>query len=1023
MKKTLFSFALLAAITAARAQTTTTGTPVRFYLQDFGQAGYYSHTNSDQLVTYFGTNSGSNSQYSYNAIFNGGAVDGVVAANLKQNPPAGFTNYTPLNPNSQPNDGYYSISQHEGSNSASSYNTTYNLSGYGTTCWDHTTGGATNVGAKASSASAAPQGLFMFVNANPANSGKIKGTYFELPLSILNIPGATYTASLWWRDMHGGGTTYTSSPVPAFVGIDVNTGTKGSGTSLANKQNPASSLATNATTAQKETAAPRNTNRNAASNVGDAWQQLTTTFTLTPDFKGSTLYFNVYNSDPGFNNTAGNDIGIDDIELDLLTTSALSGKVYGNDATGNGNTTTPYDGTSTSAPLYAVLVDNNGKVVQSVQVDQNGNYTFTTSKDDNRFIPYATGDIGLKVILSDSALAVGTAGYTTAVLPAGINSTGYQQNGGTFTADKTNSSMPVAKTDGSNVTVGSFYVENAPVVNDVTVSDTKISDFNMSGDDIGQSGYIGITTANNALSGSDAEDGAANSFTIGTIGESTLLYYDGKQLKEGDKISNYDPAKLAVYVSETSTKPASFTYTTTDHAGVVSEAATYTVALPEASKSISGTVYGSDGNGDGNGAPYDGTSETAPLYAVLTDAGGTVLQSVQVGADGTYTFTSDAPDGFSYASGNLNVVLSSTQPADGSTVTASTLPNGISNTGHQYTGADFTADQSGTMAVSGGDTKGINATLGNLYVENAPVVNNITAADITAADYDQQGSAVGLGEDYIGTTSEKNPLSGSDAEDGNITQFTIVSIGDNTVLYYQGTQLSAGSTISNYDPAGLVIYSSKNSSTDPSFTYTTTDAAGVKATPATYSLPSPKSLPVTILPGSFKAAQSGSNVALTWATATEISNAGFQLQHSADNKNWSNLSFVNSKAANGNSNQTLSYSYTDVTPDNGANYYRLIQTDLNGNTSNSGVVSINVSGIRATLAIYPNPVTRGTLVNISGLAAGANVAVYNVSGQLVQSFTATAASQQIVTGGLVSGTYFVKVVSGAGNSTATFIVK
>ena len=82
-------------------------------------------------------------------------------------------------------------------------------------------------------------------------------------------------------------------------------------------------------------------------------------------------------------------------------------------------------------------------------------------------------------------------------------------------------------------------------------------------------------------------------------------------------------------------------------------------------------------------------------------------------------------------------------------------------------------------------------------------------------------------------------------------------------------------------------------------------------------------LPIKLL--SFTGKSINRNTALlTWVTATEINNKGFALLRSADNGNtFTQIAFVNSLAAGGNSNGTLSYTYTDYNPAYGTDLYKL----------------------------------------------------------------------------------------------------
>ncbi|MCB9252632.1 MAG: T9SS type A sorting domain-containing protein [Flavobacteriales bacterium] len=99
-------------------------------------------------------------------------------------------------------------------------------------------------------------------------------------------------------------------------------------------------------------------------------------------------------------------------------------------------------------------------------------------------------------------------------------------------------------------------------------------------------------------------------------------------------------------------------------------------------------------------------------------------------------------------------------------------------------------------------------------------------------------------------------------------------------------------------------------------------------------------------------------VALNWATASEINNSHFELERSFDAVNFNSFGRVNSKAISGNSIVTLNYDYLDLGVDllgNKTIYYRLKQVDYDGEFEYSQirkVTLIKTSGI----VIYPSPV-------------------------------------------------------------------
>jgi hypothetical protein len=79
---------------------------------------------------------------------------------------------------------------------------------------------------------------------------------------------------------------------------------------------------------------------------------------------------------------------------------------------------------------------------------------------------------------------------------------------------------------------------------------------------------------------------------------------------------------------------------------------------------------------------------------------------------------------------------------------------------------------------------------------------------------------------------------------------------------------------------------------------------------------------------------------LRWATATESHNAFFTLARADDALVFQDLARIRSQSADGHSRQVLTYQYTDELAPAGVAYYRLSQTDLNGQTTVLGTVSV-----------------------------------------------------------------------------------
>lgn len=104
----------------------------------------------------------------------------------------------------------------------------------------------------------------------------------------------------------------------------------------------------------------------------------------------------------------------------------------------------------------------------------------------------------------------------------------------------------------------------------------------------------------------------------------------------------------------------------------------------------------------------------------------------------------------------------------------------------------------------------------------------------------------------------------------------------------------------------------------------------------------------------FSAVRQGNSVALNWQTANEQNNDFFTIERSQDGLNFNALSQVASK---GNNSGVQHYQSYDENPLAGKNYYRVKQTDIDGNFTYSQTVEISV--LNELVRVYPNPVRKG----------------------------------------------------------------
>jgi YHYH protein/Secretion system C-terminal sorting domain len=96
---------------------------------------------------------------------------------------------------------------------------------------------------------------------------------------------------------------------------------------------------------------------------------------------------------------------------------------------------------------------------------------------------------------------------------------------------------------------------------------------------------------------------------------------------------------------------------------------------------------------------------------------------------------------------------------------------------------------------------------------------------------------------------------------------------------------------------------------------------------------------------------------LNWSTVSESNNAGFGIEFSTDGENFEPLGFMPSKAVLGKSAIRLDYQYIDEAPAADLVYYRLKQSDLDGDFQYSYMISVNSHSKGLQVEIFPNPVT------------------------------------------------------------------
>lgn len=163
------------------------------------------------------------------------------------------------------------------------------------------------------------------------------------------------------------------------------------------------------------------------------------------------------------------------------------------------------------------------------------------------------------------------------------------------------------------------------------------------------------------------------------------------------------------------------------------------------------------------------------------------------------------------------------------------------------------------------------------------------------------------------------------------------------------------------------------------------------------------SLPVELI--NFQATLIEKSVLLEWATDSELNNEGFEVEHSVDGKDWTNLTFVE---GHGTSSNLQAYHTYDHQPFFGNNYYRLKQIDFDGLYKYSQIEYVNMEQEESSsISIYPNP--SSNFVHINGDFEQATIQVLSTNGKIIRYLKNQNRFTKINISDLPMGIYFVKV--------------
>lgn len=250
-------------------------------------------------------------------------------------------------------------------------------------------------------------------------------------------------------------------------------------------------------------------------------------------------------------------------------------------------------------------------------------------------------------------------------------------------------------------------------------------------------------------------------------------------------------------------------------------------------------------------------------------------------------------------------------------------------------------------------------------------------------------------------------LTGAIHTDGQIWATAMMHIWDDIgrvksdKIFWSGLDNTNSST--NQNDAANAVY---QAAITLGCTFTELTQIHTRFTAAGYTLPA---LPLPVELTRFSGQKSGDEALLTWTVAQERDNDYFTIERSADGQHFDYAGQVKSE---GNTTVPRNYSFADKRPFSDVNYYRLKQTDLDGKTTQSSVVTVDMGDARY-LDIFPNPA--GESITIKNSFAEGSVTLIDATGKIVLSKNISNGSKTgnntLMISHLPEGMYWVKLIA------------
>jgi hypothetical protein len=298
-------------------------------------------------------------------------------------------------------------------------------------------------------------------------------------------------------------------------------------------------------------------------------------------------------------------------------------------------------------------------------------------------------------------------------------------------------------------------------------------------------------------------------------------------------------------------------------------------------------------------------------------------------------------------------------------------------TTENFTGASDTRGFSGARRTGTGTFAAL-APSGN-ELRSTVTASSSTTYAITSPTYSIPAIAPSVNFTFTYDDGSQSTLTGVQYAIRYVNTSNVV-VETSPVAYTSGTCTSVTRPVdmqgNNYQVVAIYTVTSGNGNSANS--YIAFDDFGTNGTAA-----------ATVLPVKFStldAKVSTSSVSLKWMVAAEDNMSGYEIERSADGRNYSKIGFVGATGAS-------TYSFVDPKASSIA-YYRIKSVDINGRYAYSTVALVKAGKSLIMLKAFPSPVIKNLTIQHGTATAGSLITISSQDGRTIKSVVPAIGTQE-----------------------------